>query len=115
MYGKATTTISILRGSDAVDEFLDVAPADTVKYSKIPASILEQNKTVASPDTAEPIVLRTTTGRVGSGTDIQYGDRIKDERTGTVYQIDDMSQNQSPFSTPDIIMKLSRISNYGTV
>lgn len=115
MYAFATTTISILRGDDSADEFGDSAPSDSPAYTKIPASIQEQRKVVAGPGSLEPTILRTTTGRVGSGTDVQYNDRIKDERTGTVYQITDMSQNQNPMMTPDIVLQLLRVSDYGTV
>lgn len=112
MYAKATTTISIMRGYDEEDEFGDQAPSDTPIYRGVNASLIDRSSVVYSPGTMEPAIVTVTTGRVGSGTDIKYGDRIKDEKTGTFYQIMNVSGNANPFMTPDMILNLKRISNY---
>lgn len=113
MYAAATTTISILRGDDATDRYLDSEPSDSIAHSGVIASIISRSRVISSPDTSEPMTVTSITGRVGSGTDIQYNDRIKDERTGVIYQIMDMGLNQAPYNTPDIVLTLKQVASYG--
>ena len=114
MYAKATTTISILRGSQTADRYGDVEPSDAVQYSGIPASIMDQRVMVQTPDSPTPKIMTVTKGRVGSNADVRYGDTIKDEITGTLYQITNVGKNRNPARTPDTILDLSRVSNYGS-
>jgi hypothetical protein len=113
MYAYATTTITIYRGTDAADRYRDSEPSDSAIYSGIPASIINQTKTVVTQDTNEPNIVTFTTGRVGSGTDIKYGDRIMDEQSGVIYLILNARENQNSMMSPDIVLGLRRTSNYG--
>lgn len=109
MIAGATTTVSIMRGT-TVDEFGDSLDNSTVAASGIPLSIIEQSKRVFDPVTSTARVIRYYTGRATSGTDIQEGDRILDEATGSIYAIDYVSQPPGPFHMPDMHIDLSKVN-----
>ena len=91
MNARATTTISILRGT-GVDGYGDDVDLEKTVASRIPASLLERTRTSRRTDSTQPERVRSFTGRVGSGTDVQLDDRVKDERTSTIYIVDDVVQ-----------------------
>lgn len=109
MNGVATTTIAILRGT-STDDYGDEVDTSTEVATGIPASIQEQRQTVTTPDDPQPRVVRVYTGRVKAGTDVQTGDRIKDETTDDIYVIDQFSQVANPILRNDIRLDLRRVT-----
>jgi hypothetical protein len=107
MYAIPTTTVSVLRGTQ-VDEFGDPADTDTVVVSGVPASLIEQIRTSATPDSATPRVVRYTVGRVGADTDIREDDRVLDEASGEVYIIQAVSRLGNPVLRADLRLDLKR-------
>lgn len=109
MKARATTTISILRGA-AADDYGDQEDTERTVASRIPASLLERTRTIRRYDSTTPERVKSITGRVGSGTDVQLEDRVRDERTSTIYIVDDVIQQQGLMGhTPDIRLDLRQV------
>lgn len=109
MYTVATTTISILRGT-STDIYGDTTDTATVAASGIPASILEQRKTTFTPADNRVQQIGFFTGRVSQLVDVRIGDRILDERTGTIYVLDNISTVSSPVLGNDSRLDLRKAS-----
>lgn len=109
MKAQANTTISVLRGT-AVDDYDDDRDLDQTVGSRIIAAISEARRTIKRTDSTTPERVRSFTGRVGAGTDVQRGDRVKDEQTATIYIVDDVVE-QPGFQghTPDMRLDLRRV------
>lgn len=105
----ATTTVSVLRGT-TTDPYGDVMDSDTPIVTGLPISIIEQRRKVFTADNPDPRTVRYITGRVGSGTDIRVNDRLKDERTGYVYAVDEIGDPMNPVIATDIQLDLKRTS-----
>ncbi len=109
MYTVPTTTISILRGT-STDVYGDLTDTATVAASGIPASIIEQRKTVFTPADNRVQQVGFFTGRVSQLVDVRIGDRIQDERTGTIYVLDNISTVSSPALGNDSRLDLRKAS-----
>ncbi len=109
MYALPTTTVSILRGT-SLDEFGDPVDNDTPAASGIPCSLIEQTRTMTTPESPTPRVVRYTIGRIGSGTDILETDRLLDEVTGDKYIVQAVSRLGNPVIRPDYRLDLKRTS-----
>lgn len=109
MYARPTTTVSILSGS-STDDLGDVREGTTVSASGVPASILERTKRVFVPADQRVQTVTFYTGRLPAGTVITVANRVKDERTGAVYSVDNVSTVVSPVMTPDLRLDLRRVS-----
>jgi hypothetical protein len=106
---RATTTISILRGT-TVDSFGDPVDSATVVATGITASIIEQSKMATTADDTTPRQVRSYTGRLPAGTNIQAGDRIKDEKTNVIYVFDAATAVANPVRGADIRLDLRRVT-----
>lgn len=109
MISRAGTTIAVLRGTET-DEYGDERDTNTAVATGIPASILEQRRLTTVGDEQVPRAVVFYTGRVPYGTDIRDGDRIKDERTNTIYTIMDFTRTENPIIKPDVRLDLRRVS-----
>jgi hypothetical protein len=106
----ATTTVSILSGVTADDGFGDSADNSTVAASAIPASILEQGRQSTDRATGMPRVVRYIACRLPAGTAVTEDNRILDERTGSAYFIESVSQLSSFVGTNDLKLDLRKIN-----
>lgn len=103
----ATTRVALLRGStenalgDEIDDVGDGAIVDGL--GDIPASLIEKSKRVQDPSTGTwrtvrylrcqlPVSVGHPTTGAPLATSVQNGDRIRDNRTGYVYAIDERVQ-----------------------
>lgn len=102
-----TTTVSILRGT-TTDAYGDPVDGTTVAASGVLASLLEQRVGVTTGADDRVQQLRAITGRLPAGTDVEEGDRIRDERTGEIYVIDNVSRVQNPVVMADTRVDLRR-------
>lgn len=109
MYAHATTTVSVLRGT-TTDDFGDTVAADTVAASAVPASILEQRRTMftAAQDRVQQVLFYI--GRVPGDTDVRLADRVRDEVTGDTYFVDAVSRVGSPVQMNDLRLDLRKAS-----
>jgi hypothetical protein len=106
---RATTTISVLRGT-TTDGYGDPADGSTAVATGVVASILEQRQRTTTPVDGQPRVVRYFTARVPHGTDVRAGDRIKDEQTLTVYIVDTVTTPASPVRGPEVRLDLRRVT-----
>lgn len=109
MYATPTTTVSVLRGT-TTDGFGDVVDGTTVAASGIPFSLIERTRTVFVPADNRVQQIAIITGRGPATMDVAAGDRLRDERTGLLYVIDNVSSQQNPAIMPDIRLDLRRAS-----
>lgn len=109
MKGRANTTVSVLRGT-TTDAFGDPADTATVVASGITASIVEQGKTVTTKVDGMVRQVRRIVGRLPAGTDIQSGDRIKDEKTSRIYVFDASADITNAVRRNDLRLDLRRIT-----
>lgn len=106
----ATTTVTILSG-EATDEFGDATDGTTVAASGVPASLIEQSRTLRDPTDPAPRVVRFTTCRIPpttAGLAITSDNRIRDEKTNAVYIIDSITPPSNPAWPQDIRLDLRR-------
>lgn len=107
MIARATTTITIYRGL-STDEWGDDTDTNTIVGSDISASLLEQSQYYRAEVTTQPRNYRYARLRVDSSVDIRYNDRIKDERTGWIWTIRNLSKYQNPVRQQDTRADLQR-------
>jgi hypothetical protein len=109
--GRATTTISIYRGSttDEYTDEIDVNDNTTLQASGVIASIVEQTRRAFVAAESRKTVVKNSIGRCTAGTDIIEGDRVMDERTLQFYFVEAISTPASPRGTPDLRMVLRAV------
>lgn len=108
MKTRANTLVTILRGTET-NAFADEIDSDVAAYTDVPAAILEAGRRVYLPAEGARRVVRGYTCRVGSGVDLRKDDRIRDQSTGQVYLVTELSDPQ-PIGghRPDRVATLSR-------
>ncbi len=109
MKGRATTTVSIYRGSSQDPYGDSVDDNSTAAATGVLASIIEQTKRAFLAAENRKTVIKNSIGRVKNGTDVIEGDRIKDERTGLFYFVEAVSNITSPAGSPDVRMVLRAV------
>lgn len=114
-----TTIVSIYQpattgGGDGVDDW-----DATVNYSAagsaggVPASIIEQTRTVQSRTAGTPRVIRQITGRVPNGTVVTVNSKIIDGE-GRTYAVSSVRQPRNPVWISDVILELVRTDQAAT-
>jgi hypothetical protein len=104
--GRANTTLSIYRTS-AQDGYGDPVDDNTTPMaSGVLGSLVDQGRRVFLAAENRRTVIKNTTGRVGFGTDVIEGDRIKDERTGTFYFVEGVNTPGNHVNSPDVKLLL---------
>lgn len=108
MRARATTTVSILRGSatnsygDAVDDNTTVAASGVI------AAIAESTRRAYLPAEGASRIIRTYTGTLPPVTDVRKLDRLRDETSGVIYLVTELHQAANPAIALDISVELSR-------
>lgn len=102
-----TTTVTIYAPSSDPDEWSGERTGDGAVASGVPASIIEQARTVNDPRTGTPRVVRNVTGRVPDGTPVVPTSRIVDGENRT-YAVSSVRQARNPMWTGDIVLELFR-------
>jgi hypothetical protein len=104
MMSRATTTIDVFRDSDDTDhdEWGDEVETGPAVLSKLPASILLRSSRPMESDGDTPQPKGTNyVGRVGYGTDVREGDRVRDVN-GSWYAVSGVTDPPSlPGVRPD--------------
>lgn len=100
-----TTTATFYRGTTTnVDG--DIVNADTPIASGVPVSITAKSRSVYMVNTGEPGNVTDYVGRVNPSFQVHVNDRLKDERTGVMYEVDDIVYGASLAQLQSAIMKL---------
>jgi hypothetical protein len=103
------TTVSILGGDAPDSDFGDVLDSDTPAGSGIPASIIEGRQVVATESDAQARIIRYYTGRLPAGTEVNDSQKLRDEVTGFIYVIDNVTEPQNPVIPQDVRLDLRRV------
>jgi hypothetical protein len=106
----ATTRGAILRGTTE-DEFGEAIDADTpaAGLGDIPVAITETSRDVFDPADGSYRTVRVLTGRLPGNIVVQPGDRLRDNRTGEVFIIDeDERQRRSISGRASVTLALRR-------
>ena len=87
----ATTRGALLRGStvDHGDVIDDNGGAPVVGFADFPVGLIETSKAVYDPATGTRRTVRVYKARVPSNMTLEEGDRLRDNRTGSIYAIDE--------------------------
>lgn len=87
----ATTRAAILRGStrDPLGDEVDTDGEPVVGLEDFAASITEKSRSVFDPSTGEWRTVRYYKGRVPANLKLEPGDRLRDNRTGRIYTIEE--------------------------
>jgi hypothetical protein len=109
MIAIATTTVTIL-GGESDSDYGDVLDSDTPAGSGIPASIIEGRQVVSTESDAQARVIRYYTGRLPNGTIVDDSNRLRDEVTGDVYSIDNVTVPRNPIMEQDVRLDLRRVT-----
>lgn len=108
MIAVPTTTVTILGGSTDSD-YGDVLDSDEPAGTGIPASIIEGRQIVATESDPQARAIRYYTGRLPNGTVVTDANRLKDEVSGTVYVIDNVTRPVNPVIEQDVRLDLRRV------
>lgn len=109
MLALATTTVSILGGGTASTYGDDIEGTDVVAAG-IPASIIEGREVVATESDPQARVIRYYTGRIPTGTAINNNQRIRDDISGTLYVVNNVTSPTNPAIPMDIRLDLRRVT-----
>jgi hypothetical protein len=104
-----TTKISVLRG-EGETLFGDSEDSDTTIATGVLASLLTVSRKTRSPVDGRPEIITYFTARVPHGTDVQLGDRVKDEISGSVYILTLVDHVQNPVARQDVRLELHRVA-----
>lgn len=102
-----TTTVTIYAPGSAPDEWSGERAGDAAVASGVPASIIEQARTVNSPVTGTARVIRQVTGRVPDGAPVTPTSRVVDGE-GRVYAVSSVRQARNPMWVGDVVLELVR-------
>ena len=105
----ATTYITILRGT-AIDEFGDEVDTDTEMADRLPATIVETSQRTWNPVEQRAGVIEQYTIRLRPSVNVAENDRIRDERTGVIYQVREVSNPPSLVGLADRRVTAVRVS-----
>lgn len=110
----ANTTISVLRGTGE-NAFGDAVDARVPVYTGIAAALVERSKQSTDPATRTPRTVRDIVCHVPGWTDVLTTDQIRDERTGYVYAIEDVTSPATLMGAPvDEVLTLRRVTGTTT-
>jgi hypothetical protein len=106
---RATTTVSVYRGTTTNDYGDQVDTTTTPVYTGVPASLIQTSRRQRNPSSGEVRIVHTVRGRLPSNRTVLKGDRLKDERTGRFLVIEEVNE---PPADPGFSRDLSLILSY---
>jgi hypothetical protein len=111
----ANTYVAILSGT-AYNAYGDVIDAATEVTSNIPAILIETSKMVQDPVTQTPRTVRSATLKLPYYVDVDDGNQIRDQVTGNVYAIIDITRpptltGMPVAGPPDWLLTLRRVTS----
>lgn len=106
MNSRATTTVTIYRGTSYDPEYGDEIDSDTIVATGVIASIIEQTVEAETEITTLPRSQRFAKARFTWGTDIRQNDRILDEKTDEIWTIVQISRRANPVVKQDMRVDL---------
>ena len=107
MLGMATGTYTVLRGTASFNDYGDEVSDDAVASTGNIGAVTERRRTNFDPQSGRVATLRELTGRFSHGTDIQDGDRLKDEKTGDTFTVVSVYRGTSIAMKSDLVLDLT--------
>lgn len=104
-----STRVVVLRGT-GVDEFGDETDVDTETVTHLPASITQDKQRSYQRVEQRGGVVETFTVRLRPNADVTEGDRLRDERTGHVYQVREVANPARLVGVPDVRVTAVRVA-----
>jgi hypothetical protein len=111
MYTLATCTVTILRPTLIADALGDKRSVYMPQTSGVLAAIQETGKVVQDFATQTPRSIRSITGTFPHGTDLQTGDRVRDDRFNVVYEIQTVTQQTAAGYLPDLKATMKKVTS----
>lgn len=112
MYAPASCLASILRPTGATTPLGDAAGTYDLVATGVPASITEDSRSTYDRATQTPRTVRTLSALLGSGTDVQVGDRLRDDtHGGLLYVVKTVTQERSYGYLPDLEIDIGRVGS----
>jgi hypothetical protein len=113
-----TTTVTILRGTPTADAYGDLVDVATVVASGLEAAIVEEKQTYSAPVDQRGGVVETYSVRLRAGVDVREGDRVRDDRTLTVYRVAEVTHPHTAtgpaLGTDDVMVSAHRVAATST-
>lgn len=106
MLGLSNGRYTILRGTTSKDDYGDEVTTDEVAYTNVMGAVVERRRTVFNPEDTRVATMRELIGRFPYNTDIQDGDRIKDEKTQKVYTVSSVYHGTNLVMKSDVLVDL---------
>jgi hypothetical protein len=104
-----STTVSVLRG-ETLDEFGEPADADTVVKAGMPACITPKTERTFNPASGQVTVLDTFQIELRPRAfEFTERDRVKDERTGLIYQVESVRTSSAMLMQEAITLRCSMV------
>lgn len=105
----ASTTVAISRGTEQ-DAYGDPADINSDPIAVgIPAAIASRTVNSQNRASGTPRQITVLTGVVPNGTDVRQDDRLTDQGTGQIYNVDKVQPGTSYGFTADIVLSLSAV------
>lgn len=103
----ASTSVSISRATQT-DAYGDPVDIDNIPIATgVPAAIASRTVMAQNAATGTPRQVTVLSGVLPRGTDVQLEDRLTDEATGVVYNVDQVNPGTSYGFVADIVVTLS--------
>jgi len=101
--------VTILRGTETT-ELGDITDRAAPVRDRVPAAIREQRRqtTTNADDRAQTVLYFT--GRITANVDVRVNDRLRDEATGTIYQVTAVSRHAASSRTNETRCDLERVT-----
>ncbi|MGW6912587.1 hypothetical protein ACWGB8_01995 [Kitasatospora sp. NPDC054939] len=109
----ANTRVTVLRGtaSSNCEDIYDLpTEAGGDDQTSIPASLIESARTITTPNSLTPRVVRYTIARLHPATDVTEDDRIRDESTGRIYEVTAVTRPTALGFTPHMRLDLKLVN-----
>lgn len=104
-----STTVAISRGTQ-LDVFGDLTDINSLPIAVgVPAAIGRSSVTSQNDSSGTPRQISTLSCVVPRGTDVQQDDRLTDEVTGAVYNVDRVNVGTSYGFVADMVLTLSAV------
>lgn len=91
----ATTTASVWRAASVEDDRGDEVDAPLTEVSRAiksePAAVTEKSRRVFNPESQRWESVRAATGRLYPRHQVLKGDRLRDDRTGVLYSVEEVT------------------------
>lgn len=97
-----STTVSVLRSVSAQNAWGDDVDTNTPIATGLPAAVVEDKQRSYLASEQRGGVVEYFAIRFRPGTDVREGDRLLDERSTAIYQVDTVSIPQSFVGIPDV-------------